>query len=120
MAFRGVLHGGVMKIDELAAAVGLGRVRITNRADEELHSHRLTIDQVCAAVAHGEIVEELAADAGPYPACRVAAKLADGEPMEAVWAWNARTGWTVLINAYRIARPEGGGREEKSDEVAVR
>jgi hypothetical protein len=31
-----------MKIDELAAAIGLGRVRITDRADEELHAHALT------------------------------------------------------------------------------
>lgn len=109
-----------MKLDELAAAVGLGRVRITNRADEELHSHRLTMDEVCAATARGEIVEQLPADAGPYPACRVAARLPGGDPFEAVWAWNARTGWTVLINAYRTARPEDSGREEKTDEVAVR
>ena len=109
-----------MKIDELAAAIGLGRVRVTNRADEELHSNRLGMDAVCAAAARGEILETLPADAGPYPAFRVAAKLPDGEPFEAVWAWNPRTGWAVLINAYRTAPPDGGGREEKSDEVAVR
>jgi len=101
-----------MKIDELAAAIGLGRVRVTNRADEELHANRLRMDDVCAAVPRGEIVEQLATDGRPYPGCRVAAQLPGGEPFESVWAWNARTGWAALMNAYRLppagAAPGGG------------
>ncbi len=100
-----------MKIDELAAAVGLGRVRVTNRADEELHAQRLTVDEVCAAVARGEIVEELARDGKPYPGCRVGARLADGSRVESVWAWNARTGWAALINAYRVRPAESAASE---------
>jgi len=108
-----------MKIDDVTAAIGMGRVRITNRADEELHSHGLTMDDVCAASLHGRIVEELTAGQRPFPSCRVSASLPDGSPIEAVWGWNGRTGWTVLINAYRIVPAEGGGPEEKSDEMAV-
>ena len=108
-----------MKIDDVTAAIGLGRVRITDRADEELHTHGLTMDDVCAASLQGRIVEELSADPRPFPSCRLTARLPDGAPIEAVWGWNGRTGWTVLINAYRIAPAEGGGLEEKSDEVAV-
>jgi len=108
-----------MQIDELVAAIGLGRIRVTNRADEELHAHRLTMDEVCAATIRGRIVEERSAGERPYPSCRVAASLPGGAPIEAIWDWNARTGWTVLVNAYRIGAPEGGGPEEKSDEMAV-
>jgi hypothetical protein len=102
-----------MKIDELAAAVGLGRVRVTNRADEELHAHRLTMDEICTAVARGEIVEQLAGEGKPYPGCRAEARLPDGSRVESVWAWNARTGWAALINVWRVPSGEsaapGGG-----------
>lgn len=103
-----------MKIDELKAAISLGRVRVTNRADEELHAHRLTMDDVCARAASGEIREESGAGSGPYPTCRVAARLADGETFESVWAWNARTGWAALINAWRID-PSARGKEARDD-----
>ncbi len=109
-----------MKIEDVTAAIGLGRVRITNRADEELHANGLAMDDVCAAMAHGEIVEQFPADTRPYPSCRIAGRLADGAPVQAVWAWNAKTGWTVLINAYRPAVSTGEpGAEGKKDEVAV-
>ena len=108
-----------MKIDELAAAIGLGRVRITNRADEELHAHGLSMDEVCAATLHGDIAEEHPSEQRPYPSCRVASRLPDGGPIETIWGWNARTGWTVLINAYRVGPPPSGGPEEKHDEVAL-
>lgn len=108
-----------MQIDELAAAIGLGRIRITDRADEELHAHRLTMDEVCAAAARGRIVEEHTAQERPYPSCKVASRLPGGTPIETIWGWNARTGWTVLVNAYRVAAPEAGGPEEESDEMAV-
>jgi len=108
-----------MKIEDVTAAIGLGRVRITNRADEELHAHRLTMDPVCAAMARGEIVEQFPADARPYPSCRIAGNLEDGSRVEAVWAWNAKTGWAVLINAYRPAETPAGPDEGKTDEVAV-
>jgi len=39
--------------------------------------------------------------------------------VEAVWAWNAKTGWAVLINAYRPAETPAGPEEGKTDEVAV-
>jgi hypothetical protein len=86
-------------------------VRVTNRADEELHAQRLTMDEVCAAVPHGEIVEQIAADGKPYPGCRVGARLADGSRVESVWAWNARTGWAALINAYRVSSAETASSE---------
>ena len=100
-----------MKIDELTSAISLGRVRVTNRADEEMHANRWRMDDVCVGAAAGELREDLPAEAGPYPTCRVAGRLADGEPFESVWAWNPRTGWAALINAYRSgAAPEGDAR----------
>jgi hypothetical protein len=107
-----------MKIDELAAAIGLGRVRITDRADEELHAHALTMDEVCAAAPHGHVAEEQPSAPRPFPSCRVASLLPDGAPIETIWGWNPRTGWAVLINAYRVG-PLPSGPGEKSDEVAV-
>lgn len=101
-----------MKIDELAAAIGLGRVRITNRADEELHGNRMTMDEVCKGIAGGAIIEQLGTDGRPYPGCRVSARLPDGTAVESVWAWNARTGWAALVNAYRV--PPAGVPEEGS------
>ncbi len=101
-----------MKLDELAAAIGLGRVRITNRADEELHANRLTMDEVCERVHAGAIVEQLGTDGRPYPGCRVSARLPDGSAVESVWAWNSRTGWAALVNAYRV--PPAGAAGEGS------
>lgn len=102
-----------MKIDELAAAIGLGRVRVTNRADEELHANGMTMDDVCDGISAGAIVEQLGAESRPYPGCRVSARLRDGAFAESVWAWNARTGWAALVNAYRTppARGETGSGE---------
>jgi hypothetical protein len=111
---NGAHHGGVMKIDELGAAVGLGRVRVTDRADEELLAQRLTMDQVCASVAQGEVVEEIAEGRDPYPGCRVAGRVADGSRVESVWAWNARTGWVALVHAGRIPPPERAEPEGSS------
>jgi hypothetical protein len=101
-----------MKIDELAAAISLGRVRITNRADEEIHGNGMTMDQVCKGIAGGSIIEQLETDDRPYPGCRVSAQLPDGTAVESVWAWNARTGWAALVNAYRT--PATGVPEEGS------
>jgi hypothetical protein len=107
-----------MKIDELSAAIGLGRVRITDCADEELHAHGLTMDEVCAATLHGQVAEEHPSEPRPFPSFRVASRLPGGEPIETIWGWNSRTGWTVLINAYRVG-PSPSGPEEQTDEVAV-
>jgi hypothetical protein len=100
-----------MKIDELAAAISLGRVRVTNRADEELHANGWRMDDVCARAAAGTLREDLPPEGAPYPTCRVAGRTADGEPFESVWAWNPRTGWAALINAYRAEAPPEGGEE---------
>jgi hypothetical protein len=100
-----------MKIDDVVAAIGLGRVRVTNRADEELHAHGLTIDEVCAAMVHSEIIEQDPVEKRPFPSCRASGRLSDGAPVHAVWAWNPKNSWTALINAYRpdAAAAEAGG-----------
>ena len=97
-----------MKIDDVTAAIELGRVRVTHRADEELHAHGLTIEEVCAAMLHGEIVEQDPVEKRPFPSCRASGRLRNDTSVHAVWAWNPKNGWTALINAYR---PETAARE---------
>jgi hypothetical protein len=92
-------------------ALGLRTLRIQHES--------LWTDEVYAATLHGDIAEENPADQRPYPSCRVSSRLPGGSPIETIWGWNARTGWTVLINAYRVGPPESGGPEEKSDEMAL-
>lgn len=85
-----------MNITHLKAAVRNGRVRITDHADEEAQSERLTLEQVFFSLLQGEVVEEYERDR-PYPSWLVFGRTREENPVHSVWGCNAKNGWAVLI-----------------------
>jgi hypothetical protein len=83
-----------MNIDALKAAVRNGRVRVTDHADEEAQSGRLTLEQVFFSLLKGEVVEEYARDR-PYPSWLVFGRTRDEDPVHSVWGCKSTTGWAV-------------------------
>lgn len=89
-----------MRIDDLARAIRVGAILITDHADEEAESDGLSFDEVYFSVEHGEIIEEYPTDR-PYPSCLVHGETFGGDPVHSVWAYNNRTATAVLITVYR-------------------
>ena len=100
-----------LTIDDLKAAVRNGRVRVTDHADEEARSGRLTLEDVFSSLLHGEIVEEYARER-PYPTWHVFGRTTQDSPVHSVWGCSARNGWAVLI---RCTVPEAGDRPAGSE-----
>ena len=91
-----------MRISDLIDAIENGRIRITDHADEEAHSDKLTFDEIFASVQKGEIIEDYLTDQ-PFPSCLVFGMNLNKEPIHSVWAYNRQNKWTVLITVYRPA-----------------
>ena len=89
-----------MDIEKLIDAIRENQVRITEHADEEAVSDSLTYEEVYFSVLKGRIIEDYPEDM-PYPSCLVYGEIFSGEPVHSVWAYNADTGWAVLITVYR-------------------
>lgn len=89
-----------MDISHIVEAVREKRVRITDHADEEATADRLTFDEICFSVLHGEIIEAYPTDK-PYPSYLIYGQTATGDPVHSVWAYNEQNRWTVLITVYR-------------------
>ena len=89
-----------MKIERLVDSIRGNRVRITEHADEEATSDKLTYEEVYFSVFKGRIIEEYPEDK-PYPSCLVYGKTFSGDPVHSVWAYNTDTQWAVLITVYR-------------------
>jgi hypothetical protein len=89
-----------MDIGDIIDAIGAGRVRITDHADEEAAADRLQLDEVYASVAHGEVIEDYPTDT-PYPSCLILGRTPEGNPVHSVWAYNAKSQWAVLVTVYR-------------------
>jgi len=89
-----------MDIGLLQTAVRLGKVKITDHADEESWNDRLSLADIYTATLDGEVIEDYPADR-PYPSCLVFGRTAGGEPVHCVWAYNDQTEWAVLITVYR-------------------
>jgi len=89
-----------MVIDDLIESITANRIRITEHADEEAQSDKLKYDEIYYSVLHGEIIEEYPTDR-PYPSCLVYGRTFSNEPVHTVWAYNAPSGWAVLITVYR-------------------
>jgi hypothetical protein len=89
-----------MSIADIIGAIRSGRVRVTDHADEEAWADALTLDDVLSSVVNGELIEEYPTDV-PYPSCLVFGPTATGSPVHSVWAYNADTGWAVLVTVYR-------------------
>jgi hypothetical protein len=76
------------------------RIRITDHADEELHNDGLTYEEVFISVLNGEIIEKYVEDA-PYPRCLIFGMNFKNEPIHSVWAYDKKSGTSVLITVYR-------------------
>jgi hypothetical protein len=90
----------IMDIKSIIDALKERQIRITDHADEECTSDRLTFDEVYFSVLYGEIIEDYPDDK-PYPSCLVYGRTFSGDPVHSVWAFNAETQWAVLITVYR-------------------
>ena len=89
-----------MDIQDIIGAIDNGRVRITDHADEEAQSDKLTFDEIYFSVLHGEIIEQYRDDR-PYPSCLVYGRTFGGDAVHSVWAYNELSEWVVLITVYR-------------------
>ena len=87
-------------ITDIVEAIGAGRVRITDHADEEAQADYLKFDEVCHSVVHGEIIEDYPEDK-PYPSCLIFGRTDKGEPVHSVWAYNSSSAYAVLVTVYR-------------------
>ena len=89
-----------MNLEDIIDAIRHNRIRITDHADEEAQTDRLSFDEVFISVFQGEIIEEYPEDK-PYPSCLVYGKTFREEPVHSVWAYNSQNEWAVLITVYR-------------------
>lgn len=89
-----------MEVADILNAVRSGQIRITDHADEEAQSDRLSYDEIFSSVLTSTIIEDYPDDK-PYPSCLVAGNAFKGEPVHSVWAYNEETKWAVLVTVYR-------------------
>ncbi len=87
-------------MEDLIDAIRQNRLRISDHADEEAESDRLSFDEIFFSVFQGEIIEDYPDDK-PYPSCLIYGDNFRGEPVHSVWAFNKETKWAVLITVYR-------------------
>lgn len=59
-----------MNLEDIIDAIRQDRIRITDHADEEAQTDRLSFDEIFVSVFQGEIIEEYPDDR-PYPSCLV-------------------------------------------------
>jgi len=90
----------MIKILDLIKAIELGKIRISDHADEEIQDDNLSYEAIFFSVVQGEIIEEYPKDK-PYPSCLVYGKTFKDEPVHSVWAYNRETEWAVLVTVYR-------------------
>lgn len=98
-------------IDDLRSAVLNGRVRVTDHAEEGARSDRLTLDEVFASLAKGEVLEKYGPER-PYPSWLVLGNTAADRPVHSVWACNSKNGWAVLIGC-TVAAPSSEPSEHE-------
>lgn len=89
-----------VEIEDLIRAIGEGKVIITDHADEEAENDDLSFDEIYFSLVHGQIIEQYPHDR-PYPSCLVYGNTFGGDPVHSVWAYNAASGFGVIITVYR-------------------
>ncbi|MCK4420423.1 DUF4258 domain-containing protein [candidate division WOR-3 bacterium] len=89
-----------MDINDIIEAIRANMVRITDHADEEAQTDKLSFDEIFYSVFQGEIIEDYPIDK-PYPGCLIYGQTFRGEPVHSVWAYNEQNRWAVLITVYR-------------------
>ena len=59
-----------MDINNIIDAIRHNRIRVTDHAEEETETDRLTFDEIYVSVFNGEVIEDYAEDR-PYPSCLI-------------------------------------------------
>ena len=89
-----------MNIKDIIESIKNGSIRISDHADEEIHSDNLTFEEVFVSVLGGEVIEKYLEDS-PYPSCLIYGGNFKNEPIHSVWSYNKSKGASVLITVYR-------------------
>ena len=89
-----------MDIQRLWHSIQTGELRITDHADEEMATDKLSLEEVLMSVLNGEIIEDYPSDQ-PLPSCLVLGQTSKNDPVHSVWAYNEETGRAVLVTVYR-------------------
>jgi hypothetical protein len=89
-----------LNIDDIVAAIHGNRIRITDHADEEAFSDKLTYKDIFNSILQGGVIENYPDDK-PYPSCLIFGLNKSKEPIHSVWAFNPENEWAVLITVYR-------------------
>lgn len=90
----------MINIEDIVESIRVGRIRITDHADEEAGSDSLIFEDIYFSVQNGEIIEQYPRDK-PYPSCLIFGRGHGNEPIHSVWAYNIETKASVLITVYR-------------------
>jgi hypothetical protein len=89
-----------MTIEDIQDAIRVGRVRITDHADEEADADGLSYEEIELSVLAGSILEEYST-LRPFPSCLVCGPASAAGWVHSVWAYNESNRWTVLVTVYR-------------------
>jgi hypothetical protein len=90
----------MITIEAILESIKTDRIRITDHADEEAGNDQVSLKKARESISTGEIIEQYPDDK-PYPSCLIFSKLANGDPIHTVWAFNNETNSSVLITIYR-------------------
>ena len=100
-----------MNINPIIEAVEAHRVRIADKALEELFALRLDCEDLAYSVLHGEVAEEYTDR--PYPAFLIHGPTFADEPLHSLWAFNKESGWAACLGASRPASRSAAGEGER-------
>jgi hypothetical protein len=94
-----------MNIEQVVESVGSNRVRIGDKAFEQLLALKLDCEDLTYSVLHGELAEEY--NDRPHPTCLVHGPTIADEPLHSVWAWNKQSRWAACVSVRRPESPSG-------------
>ena len=87
-------------LDDIRRAVLDAAYRVTGHAAEQMIAATLDEIWVVEATLSGQVIEHFAT-AFPQPSCLVLGKTALDKVIHALWAYDARSGYAVLLTVYR-------------------
>jgi len=88
-----------MNITQIIEAVESNRVRVADRAFEEVLALGLDCEELAYSVLHGEIAEEYAGRR--CPTCLIHGPTFGDDPLHSLWACNLQSGWAACLGVCR-------------------
>jgi hypothetical protein len=89
-----------MNIDDLVKAIHLGKVQVTDHADEEAQEDNLEYETIFSQSMVEKLLRNIQRKS-LIPAVLSLENLYRGEPIHSVWAYDRRKEIAVLITVYR-------------------